>query len=233
MDCDRVVARLLFQAAFEPLPAGAQIAFHAATAKGALGEQLGLHDVPNLEGGRVCRVSYPLRLAEGATHVGVFIQAPDPARGAERIRTAWKLHDTVEIPKLSEMEPVTVQSGGFNLGASLVGTALMGGSGAFISFGRTTTIPAKTKTKVHKARELPPGLMQEISSAVTAPLTEPVVETVWSSGQPLPAPPPIVYAPRPLANPSAVRRCRACFFEGPAAEYERARSCPNCDEPWD
>ncbi len=235
VDGNRVVARLLFQAAFDRLAEGAQVAFHAATSGVAKGAQLGCFQVPKLERGRVCRVSYPLRVEEGSTHVVAFLDSPEPPRGATRIRPAWKLFDTLEIPKLSEMEPVSVQSSGLNLGASLVGTALMGGGGFFISFNsRSATIPANTKTTLHKARELPAGLTQEISaSEVAKPISEPLEETVWLEGQPLPDPPPLIIAPRPPVNPNAMRRCRQCFFEGLASEYDRARECPTCGAPWD
>jgi hypothetical protein len=230
IDGPRVVARVLFQAAFDPLPTGAQIAFHAASAEGAKGEQLGCFDVPELAQ-RAIRVSYPLRLPSGSTHVVAFFNAPPPAGRAERVRPAWKLTDTLEIPKLSEMEPVFQGQGGLNVGATLIGTALMGGTGVFISFGRTATIAANTKSTLHKARELPPFLLQAVSGELSAPLEAKLEETLWRPGEPLPAAPVVVYTPV-AAKAGAVRVCRSCGFEGPAAEYERARSCPSCDEPW-
>ena len=229
VDGTRILARVLFQAAFDPLPVGAQIAFHAASSDGAKGEQLGCFDVPVL-GHSVIRVSYPLRVAPDSTHVVAFFNAPVPVSAARRVRPAWLLTDTLEIPKLSEMEPVSCQSG-LNVGASLIGTALLGGTGVFISFSRTTTIAANTKTLLHKARELPPFLMQAISPEMTAPIDAAMEELVWRAGEPLPAAPVVVYTP--VAEEKGAKRwCRACGFEGRAAEYERARSCPNCDEPW-
>lgn len=230
VDGPRVIARLLFQAAFDPLPPGAQVAFHAASAEGARGPQLGRFDLPVLARTAV-RVSYPLRVPEGATHVVAFINAPAPAKGAERVRPAWKLHDTFEIPKLSDMIPASEDQVELDILGSLVSTALSGGISVEFSV-TTTSLAADTRTSVHKARELPPGLVQAISSGVCAPLESPTEETLWRPGQPLPSAPEIVYArPAPLKW-SGMRRCPACGFEGPAAEYERARSCPSCDVPW-
>jgi hypothetical protein len=224
----RVVARMLFQAAFHPLPPGAQVAFHAASAAGAQGEQLGCFEVPPLED-RAVRVSYPLRVPRGSTHVVAFLQAPAPSWRAERVRPAWKLSDTLEIPKASEMEPIGEPE--LNVGASLLATALMGGAGFAISFNLGSAGPASTAT-VHKARELPAGLVQAISAEAARPLDAPLVETLWSPGQPLPAAPEVVYARVEPVKGSGVRRCLQCNFEGPAPEYERARSCPSCDAPW-
>ena len=230
IDGTRVAARMLYQAAFQPLPPGAQIAFHAAIGESAQGEQLGCFDVPALAD-EVVRVSYPLRVPAASTHVLAFLRAPPPARRAERVRPAWLLTDTLEVPKLSEMEPVRGPEG-LDLGRSLLGTALMGGAGFMIAFNSGPVIPANTKTTLHKARELPPGLVQAISIEVTAPIDSVVEEVLWRSGQPLPPAPQLVFTPAPQAKTGATRWCRSCGFEGPAAEYERARSCPNCDEPW-
>lgn len=231
VDGSRVVARVLYQGAFEPLPAGAQVAFHAASAEGARGAQLGCWGLPSLADRGAVRVAYPLRVPEGATHVVAFIQAPPPAKHAQRVRAAWKLHDTFEIPKLSEMNPVHQDSVEFDLGGTLLATALMAG-GFSIEFSlSTTTIAANTRTSVHKARVLPPGLVQAISAEVTEPIDGPVLETLWRPGQPLPAAPALVFV-RPPVRVSPVRRCGACGFEGPAAEYERERSCPGCDAIW-
>lgn len=230
IDGPRVLAKVLFQAAFDPLPPGAEIAFHVASAEGALGAHLGTWPAPPLADKGVRRMSYPLQVPEdGATHVVAFVRAPAPAARAKRLRPAWKLTDTLEIPKLSEMNPVSDNSGGFNLGRSLVGTALLGGAGVMLSFGSTTTIAANTKSTLHKARELPPGLLQPISTEVSPPIAAPVEETVWLPGQPLPAAPVVVYAPPPPPKPSAMRWCRSCGFEAPSGDY---RNCPNCDESW-
>jgi hypothetical protein len=233
IDGPRVVAHVLFQGAFHPMPAGAQIAFHAASASGATGEQLGCYDVPTLAAGAM-RVSYPLRVPSGSTHVVAFIQAPPPSPRAERVRPAWKLHDTFEIPKLSEMEPVRATETGLNVGASLVGTALMGGAGFVVAFNlSTTTLAANTKTTLHKARELPPWLLQEISPRMSTPIDRPLEEVLWVPGSPLPL---VAQGERVVAHveraKTTLRRCIPCGFEGPSAEYERARSCPSCGEPW-
>jgi hypothetical protein len=230
VDGTRVVARVLFQAAFDPFPAGAQIAFHAATSEGAKGDQLGCFIVPAL-GRSAIRVNYALRVPAGSTHVVAFLDAPEPQTRAERIRAPWKLFDTLEVPKLSDMEPVNDNRVGLNIAATVIGTAMLGGTGFFISFSTGTRLPATSKTTVHKARELPPGLVQAISSEVSAPVEGTAEETLWRPGEPLPPAPVVVYTPV-AQKQGAVRWCRSCGFEGPAAEYERARSCPSCDEPW-
>ncbi|MDP1830013.1 MAG: hypothetical protein Q8L48_42515 [Archangium sp.] len=210
VDGTRVVARVLYQGAFSPLPPGAQIAFHAASAGGAQGEQLGCFDVPALAES-VMRVSYPLRVPVGSTHVVAFLNAPPPSARADRVRPAWKLHDTVEIPKLSEMAPVSETRADFNLARTLLGTAMMGGVGFVVSFSSTTTLAANNKTTVHKARELPPGLVQAISPEVTSPIDGMVEDTLWRPGQPLPAPPEITY--KPIAQSASAKRwCRSCGF---------------------
>lgn len=233
VDGTRVIARVLYQAAFDPLPVGAQVAFHAASDEGAQGEQLGCYDIPSLADRSAVRVAYPLRVPGGATHVVAFIHSPPPTTKAERVRPAWKLHDTIEIPKESDLQRVQSRSLGLDLGVTLLGTALMGGTGLVIAFNLSSSSPAgSTRTTVHQARELPPGLVRVISSEVTAPIDSPREETLWRQGQPLPDAPVVVYARPATLRWSGVRRCPACGFEGPSAEYERARSCPSCDVPW-
>ena len=229
IDGTRVVARMLFQAAFSPLPPGAQVAFCAASAQGEEGEQLACFDVPAL-GERAMRVSYPLRVPAGTTHVVARVNAPLPPARAERVRPAWKLFDTIEIPKLSEMNPIQDTSIEFDLGQSLVSSALSGGLSLDISF-RSITVESNALTIRHRAQELPPGLVLPISSEVTSPIGATTEEILWQPGQPLPAAPEVTY--KRIAQSAAAKRwCRSCGFEGPAAEYERARSCPSCDEPW-
>lgn len=229
IDGTRSVARMLFQAAYAPVPPGAQVTFCAASAEGVEGEQLACFDVPLLAE-RVLRVSYPLRIPAGTTHVVAFIDAPAPSERAQRVRPAWKLFDTLEIPKLSEMKPARDTSVEFDLAGSLVSSAMSGGLSLDFSV-TTTTVETNARTILHPARKLPLGLVLPISSEVTTPIDATVEETLWRPGQPLPSAPEVTYKPIAVSA-SAKRWCRSCGFEGLATEYERARSCPSCDEPW-
>lgn len=225
VDGRRAVALVLAQAAFLPC-AGATV--HVVDGDAVLASAA----LPALADGRVVRLRLPIvRTGDGDT-LTLRIDAPEPAPKAERVRPAWKLLDTFEIPRLSEMDPVSTD-GGINVMGSIALTAIAGPlAGAVVVqlAGGSATLDANTTTRVHRAMELPP-LSAGRLDGVAKPLARTEEEIVWRPGDPLPeAPPPV-----PLVKPqvaAATRWCRTCGFEGPAAEYERARNCPRCDEPW-
>lgn len=187
--------------------------------------------VPKVEGASVVLWELPLHVGPEVTELRFALDSKVPA-SATRLRQAWKLLDTWESPKLSEMEPVASTSS-VNVGASLLGTALLGGSGFFLSWKRTPSLAANDKVTVHKAPEQPSFFVAPVVAQQAEIAAEPRVSVFWREGEPIPEPPPLVVAPRPRLQPYAgLRRCAACGFEGPSQELERTRACPQCDAPW-
>lgn len=78
--------------------------------------------------------------------------------------------------------------------------------------------------------QLEPSLRAPAIAGVSAPLTTTLLDLVWRPGQAVPSPPPPSLTAVPPMAP--VRWCKACGFEGPRAELEYRRQCPQCDEPW-
>lgn len=223
VDGRRCVAVVLAQAAFVPC-AGATV--HVVDGQHVIAST----PLPSLDDGRVVRLRLPIvRFTDGET-LTLAIDAPEPSPKAERVRPAWKLHDTFEIPKLSEMEPVR-SDGAVDMLGSVALTAIAGplAGAVVVRFAGGAALAANTRTQVHRAMELPP-LSAGRLDGVAKPIDELQEEAVWRTGEPVPEAPPPVPIVRPPA--AATRWCRNCGFEGPAAEYERARNCPRCDEPW-
>jgi hypothetical protein len=181
--------------------------------------------------GSVLAFNRPLRVPAGARSLAIEVDASPPPPGAKRVRPAWKLQDTIEIPKLSEMSPMYSDTD-VNFGASLLATAALGGTGVALFYSGGVSVPGSKRVTIHKARELP-ALSCTLSQEAVAPLEGQSVEILWRPGQELPPP---AAAPPPTATlkpaPAKVRRCHSCGFEGSAAEYQRARACPSCDAPW-
>lgn len=226
VDGDRYVASVLLQAAFEPMTP-ARVALLLPT-----GEVASTVQVPVLEGGRVLRLRAPLRSAVPLTRIGLATECAEPTKRAQRVRPAWKLHETIEVPKLSNMKPAYGDVS-IDVSRSLAATALMGGAGFAIAFSGGATLSADTSVKVHAAYALPSVLWVDLTPANAPPISEPEFEVVWAVGQPVPEPPPIVPAAPPLVPSANARRwCRACAWEAPAGEYVDDRRCPNCDEHW-
>lgn len=216
-----VVARLLVQAAWLPLRGDAFVTFLVGS------HELGRHPLPVPRGTEVMRASYPLRLPAEVSSLDALI-IPVPAQG-ERVRPAWKLHDTFEIPKLSEMETYRRTDVALDPAGSVLSSLLSGGVAIDLNVA-VTELAAKTSIDVHKARELPARLTREVGGTCK-PLAAILFETVWLEGQPLPEPPPMIRAAPPITA-STIKRCAACGFEGPAAELERRTTCPACDALW-
>ncbi len=226
----QAVATLLFQAAFEPAEAVQLRIYPGST---GLASALANFVGPPLPGGAVVRGRFPFRAPEAVREIFVRIEGQPPPAGSERVRPAWMLHDTHEVPKLSEMEPGNESDFSVNVTESLVRSALSGGVVVSFSLGRASASALHGTT--HKARQLPPGFGAEITEADLPGLSTPVFERLWSPGDPLPsaATDTIFHGRGEKVPPAAtIRRCFHCGFEGSVAEYERARFCPNCDAVW-
>ncbi|MBL8914053.1 MAG: hypothetical protein JNM17_25335 [Archangium sp.] len=168
VDGPRFVVSVLFQAAFEPVPKTKLVVSQALSQR-----VLETRDVPSLEGGRVVRMRFQLKLdAQEEPVLAVRLDGEKP-RG-RRVRPAWKLHDVAE------------------------GTE--------------------------------PPMRGPLIEGTAKPLSEALFDLVWRPGQLVPQKPAPVL--KPVAPIGPVRWCRWCGFEGPRAEYERARECPQCAEPW-
>ncbi|MFO0600684.1 MAG: hypothetical protein U0228_35575 [Myxococcaceae bacterium] len=223
VDRGLVVARVLVQGAFDPMPAAvSRVSFFS-------GEKpLGEFPLPALTKGEAVRLSWPLRAPADATQFNVFVHAIDAAASAERIRPAWKLFDTIEQAKEA---PRANSDVGLNLGASLIGTAMLGGAG-FVLVGnlRGDVVGNAEPRKVHAARELPSFLTVELG-ANTVPPQDATVEVLWAPGQQLPQVAPLVIKQQ-ATEARTVRTCRQCDFEDRHDEYARATMCPRCDAIW-
>lgn len=169
VDGPRFVVSLLFQAAFEPVPKTKVVLSHALSQR-----VLETRDVPSLEGGRVVRMRWQLKLESSEEPVIAVRLEGDKPRG-RRVRPAWRLHDLPE------------------------GT-------------------------------VDPAMRGPLIDGTAKPLSEPLFDLVWRPGQRVPEKPAPVL--KPVAPQGPVRWCRWCGFEGPRDEYEKARECPQCGEPW-
>lgn len=228
VDGARCIATLLAQTAFVP---GSE-----ARVRLLDGEfEVAAMRLPNLDDGRVVRLHLACQRRTQSENLTLAVDAAEPSPKALRVRPAWKLFDTIEIPKLSEMNPVHDDVGGVDLASSFALTAVAGPllGAVVLRMNGSSSLPANERTKVHRAMELP-ALAAGLLPGVARPVDDLFEEVVWVKGQPVPEAPPIVplvSEPQQQAAP-ATRWCRSCGFEGPRAEYDRARSCPRCDEPW-
>lgn len=227
------VATVLFQAAFEPVAPGGRVHFFASSGE-QLDSKAGSWELPPLKDGAVVRVRYRLEVPASATRVAAGFDSK-VAKNAERVRPAWKLFDTYEVQKLSDMEPKYAAD---PLQPSSFWDDLLSGDDEGWHFGFSDPVNGATfipQTKIHKAPELPPVLQAEIRPGLPPPVSKPWVETLWSSGMPLPefAEPTWGGPPSPVQTTDRpVRVCLKCGFRGGAAEYENSRSCPICDGSW-
>lgn len=229
----RAVASVLLQGAFEPMSGSARLRFFAAGA-GDLDAPVGQFEAPPLRDGVVVRARYPLALPAASTQVFLLVEA-SVANDAERVRPAWKLFDTIEIPKLSEMTPV-LPNVELNVADSVLHSALSGG--LVLSFRTDAPVGKAKKAVVHKARELPRGLSAAIVEKDVAMLDAPAIEELWKPGRPLPD---AVATPvwqnadtaKHVPPASTTRRCTQCGFEGKRADYASDRFCPICSSAWD
>ena len=220
------VATVWLQSAFEPRMPGDSVLVISGPEGSAAEQLLGRFPVPSVDKGKVVRWSLPLTVPAGATELHFLVESRlNP--NAQRVRTAWKLTDTIEIPKESQMGPTLGVD--IDVRDSLVRSVL--GGGLEVSASVRSTLAQDVSSKRHAARKLPPAFIAEVMEGRPAPHEGPDVEVVWAPGRRLPAPPPLVprgpVAPPPPRFPG--RTCFTCGFEGPRAEYERTAFCPRCD----
>jgi hypothetical protein len=232
------VAKVWLQSALEPLfPTDSlHVIARLADNRGEL--SLKRLPLPALDGGKVVCWSVPLSLPADLSELQFRVESK-PHPKASRVRPVWKLLETLEIRKESEMRPATANIE-FDLTGSIGDTLSSGGLS--LSFNVATTpgssLASDVAVKRHAPRELPPGFVASVIEGTPELLDAPRVEKMWEPGQPLPEVAPALVptwgkeeqAPQP--SRSALRICFSCGFEGPRAEYERARSCPSCDASW-
>lgn len=227
VDGRRSVATVLVQAAFKP---GAGAVLQVVDQ----GQTIATTLIPSLDDGRVVRLHLPCVRCSDEPALTLLVEAEAPSARAVRVRPAWKLFDTLEIPKLSEMDPVHGDNR-INLASSIAITAVAGPllGAVVIQMGSGASLDPNNKTKLHRAQELP-SLSAGVLEGVALPLDAIREEVLWRPGQPIPeAPPPVPMVRREQPAPSGgTRWCRSCGFEGAMSEYGTARSCPRCDEPW-
>ncbi|MFL5351975.1 hypothetical protein [Archangium sp.] len=231
------VATLWLQSAFEPLASGYTLHVEGRQKTGPEKRKLGKFSLPPLDGGKVVRWSLPFSLPLELDELHFRVEAKLHPK-AERVRTAWKLSDTVEIPKESDMAGPKPPPVGINLGRSLMGSVLSGG--LFVSFrglgGRDSPGLASTvRTKVHAAAKLPDVVVVPVFDGSPEELSKPHEELIWKPGMPLPQATLTpnaqdVLSQRPPESPR--RTCHSCGFEGRRSDYAYATMCPMCDASW-
>jgi len=219
------VATVWLQRAFEPRVSGESVL----VLSGPEEHHLGRFPLPSVDGGQVVRWSLPLTLPAGVTELHFLVESQLHPK-AQRVRPAWKLFDTFEIPKDAVNTPAV--SARFDVAQSVVGSLLNGSLS--LSFETQTSITEATGGRRHAARKLPPAFIAQVTEGTPERLDAPRAEVLWAPGQPLPGSA-FEAAWNPVAAParSDLRICYSCGFEGPEAEYGRARFCPRCDATWD
>ncbi|WP_426753807.1 hypothetical protein [Myxococcus sp. Y35] len=239
----QATAVLWLQSAFEPPTATPpSVRVMGRQKQGPAHRMLGQFPLPSLAGGRVVRWRIPLELPPEFDEVHFEVDSELHPK-AERVRPAWKLFDTLEMPKESDMKPMSSEvSMGIDVGDSLVNSVLSGGLSVsfFVGMGTQTSpgLDRALTVKRHAAATLPTAFIAAVVDGPLEPLPALQCELVWEPGMPLPAAsaaPSWGTAPTPARAVPAQkpeRTCYTCGFEGPRAEYERATLCPRCDAAW-
>ena len=232
------LATVWLQAAFEPHDRGSlEVALRDGTVVAA---RLRL---PNVGKGAVVKWSLPLApVPEQVAELIFCVECPHPA-GAERVRPPWKLFDTIEQPKLSEIDPK--YAGEPMDGGSMLGIGLALGFGnvgrAFVRAVEATSsgtasgegLVGAVQTKRHAAMELPRGVVAAIETGGAPAITIAQEEVVWAPGRDLPdAPPPLALKPVASAAPASRRNCSECGYLEERAGAD-GRFCPACGNRWD
>ncbi|AKJ01325.1 Hypothetical protein AA314_02951 [Archangium gephyra] len=235
------VAVLWLQSAFEPLASSGQSLLVMGRQKqGPAQRMLGQYPLPALDGGRVVRWRLPFSLPPELDEIHFQVSAK-PHPKAERVRPAWKLFDTLEIPKESEMKTVSTSPDfGIDVADSVVNTLLSGGLSLSFQVGlgssQSPGLASATAVKRHAAAPAPSFFTASVVEGTVEALSEPHLETIWTPGMPLPEATvaPLWQPPTPTQAPprGTWRTCYACGFEGRSADYERTPLCPQCDAPW-
>jgi hypothetical protein len=251
------VATVWLQSAFEPLLTTDSLHIVARLAQSQGELSLKRLPLPSLAGGKVVRWRLPLSLQVDVAELLFLVESKLHPK-AQRVRPAWKLFDTIEVPNESELQNSLadpLSSIALNIAGAAALTVLAGGGGAgaarsirsavsMLSDAGKTALSEKTHAAgaapltVHAARAQPPGFISQVTQGVPEPLHEPRLEVLWEPGQPLPEafqvplPTPRKEEPAARADQGRMRTCYTCGFEGLTSDYERAVSCPRCDASW-
>jgi hypothetical protein len=233
------VATLWLQSAFEPHGSGYVVHVVGRQKQGSEQRKLGRFPLPPLDGGKVVRWSLPFSLPTEIDELHFRVEAKLHPR-AERVRPAWKLFDTVEIPKESDMKATSrAPTVGIDIGGSLMDSVLSGSLSVSVDIGLGSrdapSLASTVRTKVHAAAQLPDVLVVPVVDGHPEELSKPHAELIWKPGMPLPEATLTpnaqdVLAQRPPESP--MRICHSCGFEGRRSDYARATICPMCDASW-
>ncbi|HYH98317.1 hypothetical protein, partial [Hyalangium sp.] len=156
------LATVWLQSAFEPVLTSDSLHIVARLAEDRGELSLKRLPLPALNGGKVVRWSLPLSLPADVSELQFRVESKLNPK-AERVRPAWKLFDTLEIPKESEMRSPSA-SVEFDLGGSVKDSLLSGGlSLSFaVSTNAGSSLSQDVSSKRHAARELPPGFVATV-----------------------------------------------------------------------
>ena len=196
--------------------------------------------VPELADGSVMQAKVPLAVSPGVEEVSFGVQCEAP-KNAARVRQAWKLFDTFEIPKESEMKTYNDDSAGIGVGGLFLANALTLPLGAIvIPRGGASVgggLAESTRATVHKARTLTAGFVAKVVAGDPERITTVAWTRIWRPGQPLPTVAAPVLVLQPIAaktnDPSSRRVCSGCNFSGRRVDFGTDRYCPNCGHEWD
>ncbi|MFT3838142.1 MAG: hypothetical protein QM723_14265 [Myxococcaceae bacterium] len=229
-----------FQAAYAPADSASFEVVNAADPSAVL---VAAQQVPELSDGRVWRGYLRFKVPDEVTQIALRVKSALLPR-AERCRQAWKLFDTLEIPKESDLRGA---SGGpsINIGTTVAASLLAAPLGfAVISFNTGggdsgPSLAQQTRVSVHKARELPDFVLSDVVRDRPAPPPGQGFTVYWRPGEPMPEPLPMVLPPRPAAAPAATkpktgrRECGKCGFSGKREDFGSDKYCPDCGHEWD
>lgn len=201
----RLVATLWLQAAFEP-GGGATVEFLEQGTQRRLASAV----VPSITGGAAVRWRVELPVSASPAVV-LRVDAPVPA-GADRVRSPWKLLDTIELKPGGDRQ----LDAGAVLG-SVVGGVLLGGVGAAAGAALLSSpeVTERQKYHVHQAPAQAPTTVPILDGEAAAA----GVEVLWRPGEPLDTSRLRLLPRRPGSGVSC-----ACGTVAPA----EAEFCPSC-----
>ena len=235
----RALATVWMQAAYEPGAPGTLLILDATVdAKG--GAEQSRFPLPSLRHGQALKWLLPLQLPSSVERLVLVVQS-SLAKSAERVRPAWKLFDTFEIPKESEMKTYNDDSAGIGVGGLFLANALTLPLGAIvIPRGGASVgggLAESTRATVHKARTLTAGFVAKVVAGDPERITTVAWTRIWRPGQPRPPVAAPVLVLQPIAaktnDPSSRRVCSGCNFSGRRVDFGTDRYCPNCGHEWD
>lgn len=219
-DDDRAVAVVWCQAAIAPLP--------PINTLEVLSYRFRL---PVLENGVVWRGRLPLHVPKDVRQL-LFAIGSDVLEQSTRVRPAWKLVDTWEMPA------VDTTGGAMGLLGRMV-TLPVDFVLAPATKGTRDAGPIAPSVRVLKAGEPPPGCVAEVLRGEPAPVAAVEWLRVWRPGEELPTQAPALWGDpsshveaQQTASAGGLRRCDVCDFAGRRADFGADRYCPHCGSPW-